>query len=275
MTSVITTIHIDDVPIEKMEKREGWAISEFRLPITKTCGSSTSVFHSIFRPGSTHAKHLHDNCEEIAFYQKGVGVVGQSDSRAEVTSGHCRMMPKGTKHFFFNETETEDALVIGFYIGAGDVADSGYRFCGHVTDADLAMPRKGLNEGILVNLSEAAPLDAKKYKAWSESELRMPIGRHNGSANALIHVRIPPSGSVNPYSLKNCEQIYYVIQGTGAAASDSHRVELRKGHFVFVPKGGSLALRNLDSAEPMEVLGLFTGAGSLQETGYADSVDSK
>ena len=26
-------------------------------------GSSTTVFHSIFRPGSTHAKHLHSRCD--------------------------------------------------------------------------------------------------------------------------------------------------------------------------------------------------------------------
>ena len=52
MTNAITVIHCDDVPIERMEKREGWAISEFRLPISGAQGSATTVFHSIFRPGS-------------------------------------------------------------------------------------------------------------------------------------------------------------------------------------------------------------------------------
>ena len=48
-----------DITIDKMEEKEGWAISEVRLPISGENGSSTTVFHSIFRPGSTHAKHLH------------------------------------------------------------------------------------------------------------------------------------------------------------------------------------------------------------------------
>src|SRR6478735_8574908 len=88
-------VHVDDVQPENMKKGEGWAISEFRLPISGKNGSSTTLFHSIFRPGSTHAKHLHRNCDEIAVYLKGHGVVGQGDERAQVRPGHCRLMPKG------------------------------------------------------------------------------------------------------------------------------------------------------------------------------------
>ena len=56
-------VHVVDVTPENMKKGEGWAISEFRLPITGEHGSSTTIFHSIFRPGSTHAKHLHSRCD--------------------------------------------------------------------------------------------------------------------------------------------------------------------------------------------------------------------
>ena len=147
-------VHIDDIAPERMEEKEGWAISEFRLPITGAHGSSTTVFHSIFRPGSTHAKHLHTECEEIAVYLKGNGVVGQGDQRAEVREGHCRLMPKGSTHFFYNETKDEEAMVVGFYLGAPSVAGTGYEFHGDVTQADLDMPRDGLTDGILVHLDD-------------------------------------------------------------------------------------------------------------------------
>ena len=84
-------IHIDDVPISKMEEKNGWNISEFRLPITGQSGSSTTVFHSIFKPGSTHSKHLHSRCAEIAMYLKGHGVVGQGTERTNVRAGHFRV----------------------------------------------------------------------------------------------------------------------------------------------------------------------------------------
>ena len=67
----IVVKHRKDVDIERMEEKDGWAISEFRLPITGKSGSATTVFHSIFRPGSTHAKHLHYNSDEIAVYLSG------------------------------------------------------------------------------------------------------------------------------------------------------------------------------------------------------------
>ena len=83
-----------------MEAKSGWNISEFKLPITGESGSSTTVFHSIFRPGSTHSKHLHSRCQEIAMYLKGHGVVGQGDGRANVRAGHFRVMPANSEHFF-------------------------------------------------------------------------------------------------------------------------------------------------------------------------------
>ena len=46
----ITVIQTYDVEIERMQEHDGWAISEFRLPITGETGSATTVFHSISVP---------------------------------------------------------------------------------------------------------------------------------------------------------------------------------------------------------------------------------
>ena len=267
MSVPITVVHIDDVEIERMQEKDGWAISEFRLPITGANGSSTAVFHSIFRPGSTHAKHLHDNCDEIAIYLKGHGVVGQSDSRAVVSGGHCRLMPRGSEHFFFNETEDEDALVVGFYVGAPTVPGTGYRFCGNAGPEDLAMPREGLKEGILVRLEETA-ISEPAGEIWSGAEVRVPIGTHNGSVNALVNIRLAPGGGLASYRCDNCEQVYYVAAGSGVAGSAENRSNLREGHFVFVPKGTPHWLRNEDSATTLEIFNVLTGAGSLEEAGF-------
>ncbi len=266
MSAPITVIHFEDVEIERMEEQDGWAISEFRLPITGADGSSTAVFHSIFRPGSTHAKHLHDKCDEIAVYLKGNGVVGQGDSRAVVTSGHCRLMPTGSEHFFYNETEAEDAIVIGFYMGAPTVPGTGYKFCGKASPDDLAMPRDGLREGILVRLQETAA-STPAGDIWSGAEMRLPIGNHNGSPNALVNARFAPGGGLAEHCCENCEQIFFVAGGTGVAGSGPDQWDLREGHFVFVPKGTPLWLRN-DGSDTLEIFNVMTGAGSLEEAGY-------
>jgi quercetin dioxygenase-like cupin family protein len=261
-------VHVDDVKPERMATQEGWSISEFRLPITGASGSSTTAFHSIFRPGSTHKKHLHTRSDEIAIYLRGQGVVGQSSGRAEVRAGHCRLMPKGSEHFFYNETRDEDALVVGFYIGAKDVADSGYRFCGDVTAADLAMPRTGFHEGILVHLDDVAPERMDAGEGWSISDFRLPLGRHNGSSTTVFRARFEPGAVHKKHRHDNCEEIYYVISGHGVAGAGGDRMAVRGGHFHYIPKGVEHWLANASGSEAIEVVGLYIGAGSVAETGY-------
>jgi len=256
MSSNHTLVHVDDVHPENMKKGEGWAISEFRLPITGKDGSSTTLFHSIFRPGSTHAKHLHGRCDEIAVYLKGHGIVGQRHERTEV-------------HFFYNETTDEDGLVSGFYVGAKDVKDTGYEFCGAVTEADLKVPRrKGLNDGILVNVEDVKPLQMSAKDGWSISDFRTPIGRHNGSSTTQYWAKLMPGDVHKKHRLDNCEELYYVISGQGVVGAGSDRAEVRGGHVHYVAKGVERFMYNTSKTEPLEVIGIYTGAGSIRETGY-------
>jgi len=256
--SVIQTL---DVAPERMEERDGWAISEFRLPITGDTGSATTVFHSIFRPGSTHAKHLHEVSDEIAVYLSGYGVVGQGESRAVVSAGHCRLMPKGSEHFFYNETTDEDAKVIGFYMNAPSVAGTGYQFCATVTPDDLTQERGSLNEGILVRLQDTAP-EGGLPDAWSGADVKAPIGTHNGSENSLLHVSLAPGGALEDHALANAEAIYYVAAGTGTATDADGASDIKEDSFVFVPRGERHAIRNSGDTT-LELYVVLTGAGSL------------
>ena len=266
-------VHVEDVTPENMKKGDGWAISEFRLPITGKDGSSTTIFHSIFRPGSTHARHLHSNCDEIAVYLKGHGLVGQGGERTEVRPGHCRLMPKGSEHFFYNETKDEDGLVIGFYVGARDVKDTGYQFCGPVTEADLKVPRReGLSGGILLNIRDVAPL-REKPEGWNVSDFRVPIGRHNGSAAALYWTKLQPGETLQKHRLEKCEELYYVIRGRGVVGAGADRAEVRGGHVHYIGKGVDRFMHNASRTEPLEVIGVYTGAGSVEEAGYVYTGD--
>ena len=262
-------VHIGDVTPENMNKGEGWAISEFRLPITGKHGSATTIFHSIFRPGSTHARHLHSKCDEIAVYLKGRGIVGQGQERTEVRPGHCRLMPKGSEHFFYNETKDEEGLVIGFYMGAKSVPDTGYEFRGAVTEADLDVPRsKGLSDGILINIEDVKPLQMNAKDGWSISDFRMPIGSHNGSPNALFWAKLLPGDVHKKHRHDNCEVLYYVIRGHGVVGAGPDRAEVRGGHVHHIPKGVEHFMSNLSPTDPLEVIGVYTGAGSVEESGY-------
>ena len=262
-------VHVDDVVPENMQRGDGWAISEFRLPISGKQGSATTVFHSIFRPGSTHAKHVHHRCDEIAVYLKGHGVVGQSSERTEVRPGHCRLMPQGSEHFFYNETKDEEGLVIGFYVGARSVADTGYAFNGNVTAADIAMERgKRFSEGILVHIDDVVAERAGSVEGWRVSDFRLPIGRHNGSPNALYWATLRPGDIQHKHRHDGCEKVYYVIRGKGIAGAGPDRAEVRAGHVHLIPKGVEHFLYNTSASESLEVIGVMTGAGTIAESAY-------
>lgn len=261
-------VHIDDLPPANMEADEGWSISEYRVPISGSEGSSTAAYHSIFRPGSSHAKHVHRNCDEIAVYLQGNGVIGLGDERADVRPGHCRLVPKGIDHFFFNQSQDEEAMVVGFYLGAPDVEATGYEFCGDVTEADLAMPRTGMRQGIFTHLDEVPPENMDAGDGWMISDFRLPIGTHNGSSTTLFRARFLPGAVHKKHRHENCEEIYYVISGHGLAGAGADRVEVRGGHFHNVPAGVEHWLHNLSETDPIEVVGIYIGAGSVAETGY-------
>ena len=62
--------------------------------------------------------------------------------------------------------------------------------------------------------------------------------------------------------------VYYVIRGRGVAGAGPDRTEVRGGHIHLIPRGVERFLCNLSATEPLEVLAVYTGAGSLEEAGY-------
>lgn len=261
-------VHVDDIKPRAQSAEDGWAISEFRIPISGADGSATAAFHSIFRPGSKHAKHIHQHCDEVTIYLSGTGITGIEGDCADVRAGHCRMAPKGREHFFYNNTSDEECLVVGFYMGAADVDATGYEFRGDVTEADLSAARGPLSQGIMVHLDDVEPADMAAGDGWLISDFRMPIGSHNGYASTLFRARFLPGAVHKKHRHDHCDEIYYVISGHGLAGAGDDRAEVRGGHFHYIPKGVEHWLYNLSQSEPLEVVGVYSDAGNVAATGY-------
>ena len=134
-----TLVNVRDVKPLAMDAKDGWNITDFRMPIGRHTGSSTALFWAKFNPGAVHKKHRHENCEEIYYVISGRGIAGAGSDRAEVRGGHVHYIPKGVEHFLYNTSKTEPLEVIGIYIGAGSVAETGYVYAGDVIEADLRL----------------------------------------------------------------------------------------------------------------------------------------
>jgi hypothetical protein len=57
-------VDIEDVPPETLDRSQGWAISDFRIPISAQQGCSSLMYEAEFAPGDAHHKHRL-SCEEM------------------------------------------------------------------------------------------------------------------------------------------------------------------------------------------------------------------
>ncbi len=130
-------VHLDDVTPENMDKGDGWHITDFRLPLSGRNGCSSTLFRARFFPGAVHAKHRHENCEEIYYVISGHGLAGAGPDRVEVHGGQFHFIPSGVEHWLHNLSDSEPIEAVGIYVGASSVKDTGYVFMGNVTNEDL------------------------------------------------------------------------------------------------------------------------------------------
>jgi len=152
--------------------------------------------------------------------------------------------------------------------GAKSVPDTGYAFCGNVTAADTTMPRaQAFREGILVHIDAVAAL-ALPGAEYEGGDLRLPNGRHNGSPSARFWITLAPGAALPRHRHSRCEKVYYVVRGQGIAGAGADRAAVRAGHVHVIPQDVEHFLCNTDAAEPLEVIGVMTGAGSLEDSGY-------
>lgn len=131
-------VHLDDVTTENMDRGDGWNITDFRLPLSGRNGCTSTLFRARFFPGAVHAKHRHENCEEIYFVISGHGLAGAGPDRVEVHGGQFHFIPSGVEHWLHNLSKTDPIEAVGIYVGAGSVKDTGYVFMGNVSEDDIA-----------------------------------------------------------------------------------------------------------------------------------------
>ncbi len=130
-------VHWDNVNPENMKKDDGWHINDFRLPFGNHTNCPTTLFRALFFPGAVHKKHSHENCEEIYYIISGHGLAGAGPDRVEVTAGQFHYIPAGVEHWLYNLSETDPIHVVGVYINAGSVEETGYVYHGDVTPKDI------------------------------------------------------------------------------------------------------------------------------------------
>ena len=233
---------------------------EFRIPISGKEGSTTSAFHLTVNPGEVIASHRNNQCEEISICVSGTGKVVIGNESFGIREGHCMRIPMGVTHQFENNAE-EPTQIVGFYIGAETLSERGFETTESIGDAKT-------DEEFVLHWDDVIPENMNKDEGWHINDFRLPFGTHNGSSTTLFRAQFFPGAVHKKHSHENCEEIYYLISGHGLAGAGNDRVEVTAGQFHYIPRGVEHWLYNLSDSEPIHVIGIYIGSGSVAETGY-------
>ena len=74
-----------------------------------------------------------------------------------------------------------------------------------------------------------------------------------------------PGETIHKHRLDNCEELYYVISGRGVVGAGDDRAEVRGGHVHWIDKGVEQFMANASRSEPLEVIGVLTGAAASKK----------
>ena len=238
---------------------------DLRTAISGKEGSSTTAFFLTLGGDREPVMHRHTQCDEMYVCLEGVGRANISGKMQEIQQGDCLRMPSGVSHYIEN-TGTSPMEIVGFYIGLPDPNAHGLeaitsREIRETADSDI-------KDTACLHWDDVPIEDMNSEDGWLISDFRLPFGAHNGSRSTLFRAQFFPGAVHKKHAHKNCEEIYYIINGHGLAGAGDDRVEVKSGHFHYIPTGVEHWLYNLSDTDPIHVIGVYIGAGSVAETGY-------
>ena len=89
----------------------------------------------------------------------------------------------------------------------------------------------------------------------------------SASAGGVAGMKLAPGDIHHKHRFDHCEVLYYVNSGSGITGAGGKTSRIRAGHVHFIPKGVEHWIANTGK-ETLEIIGVYTGAGSIADAGY-------
>ena len=181
------------IDVDSVGVASGGNGSELRLLTGIPEINSALAYHLTIPPGGARGRQINRNAEDVLVLMKGSGIAGVGTETAEMTAGHCQLIPKGEENFFVN-TGDSDAVIVGFYIGVTDAAGIGLETTTPATPADVAGAPSGITQGIFVHENDVTPENMNKGDGWNITDFRLPLSGRNGCGSGASSWTIVCSG---------------------------------------------------------------------------------
>jgi mannose-6-phosphate isomerase-like protein (cupin superfamily) len=116
-----------DVPkVAGLKRKDGWVEMQVQFLIDKkSAGADHVVGWTVLKPGARHESHRHHHCDEFFIVLDGHGHIYTDDGQVPSGKGDVVYSPRGCWHGF-NNTSSEDVVLVWGWMGAGSIEASGY-----------------------------------------------------------------------------------------------------------------------------------------------------
>jgi mannose-6-phosphate isomerase-like protein (cupin superfamily) len=112
--------------VEGLPRKDGWVDMQVQFLIDKkSAGADHVVGWTVLKPGARHENHRHHNCDEFFIVLKGHGLIYTDKGEEPSAEGDVVYSPRGCWHGF-NNTSSEDVVLVWGWMGAGSIEASGY-----------------------------------------------------------------------------------------------------------------------------------------------------
>lgn len=264
-------IRIANVTPEKLDEKEGWNVSDFRVVVSGKEGCSSIMYHATLAPGERIHKHRYENCQMQYYVVSGHGLAGAGEDRAEVHAGHFHLIPKGVEHWLVNLGRHDPLVIIGFYDRVPYLKDTGRVYLGDITEADITAPRTLSAAALqhpLVHNDEVPHVKVSHEEGWTQDYFNEPLNRSVGAGSCWMQGYFGPHTIHMKHRHNNCEEICYILRGRGLAGIGNDRGEVFAGDVNYIPAGAEHWLANIDDTEDLSAPGWYIGVGGLDESGF-------
>lgn len=124
---VMYRTNLRDVPAtEGLKAEDGWIDAQVQFLIDKnTAGADHVIGRTVIKPGGRHENHRHRDCDAFFIVLKGRGMIYTDRGDTPSVEGDVVYLPRGCWHGF-NNTSSEDVVLIWGVMGAGAIEESGH-----------------------------------------------------------------------------------------------------------------------------------------------------
>jgi quercetin dioxygenase-like cupin family protein len=119
----------------------------------------------------------------------------------------------------------------------------------------------------LLTVNDVAPAPVRQQDGWKNMDIRFLITRETVGSDKVCFWRtvFTAASAHEKHRHRNSAEVVYCISGQGYQGIGDEEYEIRPGSVVYIPK---TTVHWTRTTGPMEIVGLYTEVGSLEESGY-------